>query len=92
MLMNSKFIHEEAAFFAARLRQEAAADVRAQVALAWKLAFATEPAAQDIERGVTFVNQQTELFKTQKVAEPAAQALGNFCQALLSSNRFLYLD
>jgi mono/diheme cytochrome c family protein len=91
MLMNSKFIHEQAGFFAARVRREAP-DVRAQVARAWKLAYATEPATADIERGATFVNQQTELFKTQKIAEPAAQALANYCQALLSSNRFLYLD
>ncbi len=91
MLMNSKFIHEQAGFFAARVRQEAG-DIRAQVARAWKLAFAAEPAALDIERGVAFVNQQTELFKAQKTAEPASQALANYCQALLSSNRFLYVD
>jgi len=92
MLMNSKFIHEQAGFFAARLRQDGVADVRAQVARAWRLTFAAEPAAQDIERGVTFVNEQTALFKAQKVVEPAAQALANYCQALLSSNRLLYLD
>jgi hypothetical protein len=91
LLMNSKFIHEQAGFFAARVRHEAP-DVRTQVARAWKLAYATEPATADIERGVTFVTQQAELFKTQKVAEPAAQALANYCQALLSSNRFLYVD
>ena len=91
MLMNSKFIHEQARFFAARVRQDGG-DVRAHVTRAWILAFASEPAAQDIERGVVFVNQQTDQFTAQKTPEPAAQALANYCQALLSSNRFLYVD
>ncbi|HZZ78235.1 MAG TPA: PSD1 and planctomycete cytochrome C domain-containing protein, partial [Gemmataceae bacterium] len=42
MLMNSRFVHEYAEDFARRIRKEAGADVRAQIALAWRLCFAEE--------------------------------------------------
>jgi hypothetical protein len=92
MLMNSKFIHEQADAFAGRVRRETGGDIQAQVARAWQVAFAAAPAAVDVERGVLFVTQQTELYRTQKAADPDSLALTNYCQALLSSNRFLYVD
>ena len=93
MLMNSKFIHEQAEYFAARLRGETG-DLRAQITKAWKLAYAAEPSAVDVEQGARFVALQMEYFKSQaaKTPDPAALALTNYCQALLSSNRFLYVD
>jgi mono/diheme cytochrome c family protein len=96
MLMNSRFIHEQAAFLAERVRKEAGADVRAQVALAWRLAYASEPSAKEIDQAATFVQRQTELLKGMKATPgappPDVQALTNFAQALLSANRFLYVD
>jgi mono/diheme cytochrome c family protein len=96
MLLNSRFIHEQAGYLAERVRKEAGADVRAQVVLAWKLAYAAEPSAREVEQAVAFVQKQTELFKNAKAApgqpEPGVQALTNLGQALLSANRFLYVD
>jgi hypothetical protein len=87
MLMNSRFIHEQAEFFAARVQKEAGKDLRAQVALAWRLAYAQEPAAKDIDDAAAFLKEQAAQFRGQGL-----RALANFCQALLSSNRFLYID
>jgi len=96
MLLNSRFIHEQAAFLGERLRREAADDLRAQVFLAWKLAYAAEPSAGEIQQALAFVQKQTEIFRNQKPRpnqpEPAVQAMMNLCQALLSANRFLYVD
>src|ERR1019366_8094250 len=96
MLLNSRFIHEQAGYLAERVRKEAGADVRAQVALAWKLAYAAEPSAREVEQAVAFVQKQTELFKNANATpgqlEPGLQALTNLGQALLSANRFLYVD
>ena len=96
MLLNSRFIHEQAGYLAERVRKEAGADVRGQVALAWKLAYAAEPSARELDQAVAFVQKQTELFKnakaTPKQPEPSLQALTNLGQALLSANRFLYID
>ncbi len=69
------------------------ADVRGQVVLAWKLAYAAEPSAREVEQAVAFVQKQTELFKNAQATpgqpEPGVQALTNLGQALLSANRFL---
>jgi hypothetical protein len=96
LLMNSKFIQEQATFLAERVGKEVGADVRAQAARAWRLAFAAEPSPADLDDAATFINQQAEQFKTAKRAAndpaPATQALASFCQALLSANRFLYVD
>ena len=45
MLMNSEFILQQAGYFAARIRKEAAGDPTRQVQTAWQLAFARAPEA-----------------------------------------------
>jgi cytochrome c553 len=95
LMMNSNFVIEEADAFAERLRKEAGADPQAQVQLAWRLAFAREPAPRDVEDAVAFLAMQAENLseKAAKAKKDARQlALANWCQALLSANRFLYVD
>ena len=96
LLMNNRQVLEQATFFAQRVRREAGADAKAQVALAWRLAYAAEPTAEDIEAATSFLARQTAHFAGQKRGpadpEPALRALASFCQALLGSNRFLYVD
>jgi hypothetical protein len=96
LLMNGKQVLEQAAFFAERVRREAGADQQSQVALAWRLSYAAEPTPQEIDGALSFLARQTAHFAAQKRAptdpEPAVQALASFCQALLGSNRFLYVD
>jgi mono/diheme cytochrome c family protein len=81
LLMNGKQVLEQAQFFAQRVRAEAGAEAKDQVALAWRLAYAAEPTAEELAAATAYLARQ-----------PAAHALANFCQALLGSNRFLYLD
>ncbi len=92
-LMNSRLILTQAEAFAERVRKEAGDDPRAQVALAWRLAFAAEPAEKDITEALTFLADQTALFEGKPgTAKPRTAALASFCQALLGANAFLYVD
>src|SRR5262249_3932602 len=97
MLMNSDFALEQAGRFAARLRQESGTDPRDQVALAWQLAFARPATEQEVKQSLDFLARQTDTLKKRTPqpaarADPAAQALTSFCQVLLGSNEFLYVD
>jgi hypothetical protein len=93
MLMNNEFVLEQAEAFAARLLHEAGADSKTQVTRAWRLIFAAEPTAQELSDALAFLARQ-ESFRSATAKQPDArqQALATFCQALLSSNRFLYID
>lgn len=91
LLMNSKMIHDYASYFAQRLQKEATG-LEKQVQRGWLLAYGQEPSLSDVENALRFIDAQTEHYRNQKVAEPAEKALANFCQALLSSNMFLYVD
>jgi hypothetical protein len=134
ILMNSEFLLEQAQQFAARLVREAS-NPTARVDLAWKLAFARPPRADERQAALEFLNQQAAVLTpatklvaatpaTAKAAagkpvsgksvsgkpvvaakavslvkpsgsptvDPAERALANLCQALLSSNEFLYVD
>jgi len=94
--MNSAAIVEFSDFFAERLLQEAPAGLPQQIEHAWRLAYAAEPSESEQAKAVAFVTGQQELMKKQQSewdeARVTREALSVFCQALLSSNRFLYIE
>jgi hypothetical protein len=104
MLMNSEFIITQAGYFAERVRREAGSDPRAQAACAWRLAFGREPTGPEIREALAFLAEQTANFRGKAAAgptdgkkpvarpDPALQAMASFCQVLISSNQFLYVD
>jgi mono/diheme cytochrome c family protein len=97
MFMNSEFIVTQAGYFAERVRREAGMDRRAQVTRAWTLAFGSEAGDADVKDAQAFLTEQeTHLRKKNGPAtgkpDPRQQALASFCQTLLSSNQFLYVD
>ena len=40
----------------------------------------------------TFIRNQLPILMEQETKQPVLQAMTNFCQALISSNEFLYSD
>ncbi|MFN3652711.1 MAG: PSD1 and planctomycete cytochrome C domain-containing protein [Armatimonadota bacterium] len=98
MLMNSDFTLAQAKHFAQRLRKEAPEGPERQVALAWSLAFCRPVTAEETAASVAYLQRQQELHKAapggEKLMPEQIQlsALTNFCQQLLSSNEFLYVD
>lgn len=86
MMMNNPFVIQQAEALASRIRSTAGTDLRAQVVLAWRTLFALVPTESEVQAGVEFLTPADES------SEAATAALNHFCQALLSSNAFLYVD
>jgi mono/diheme cytochrome c family protein len=97
MLMNSDFALSQAGRFAKRLRQDAGADTRRQVARAFEIAFARRATKAEIDESAAFIDRQAKELNQHPAPAPSAppkdlQPLTDFCQALISSNEFLYSD
>ena len=56
--------------------------------------FAVGPTEDEIRECVTFLNTQAEEFReaSKSESQAAQRAIASLCQALLASNRFLYVD
>jgi hypothetical protein len=63
----------------------------ALVARAWEKAYQRTPSPEELRLGTRFVVEQTRLL-TGQTSDPELAALVNFCQQLLASNEFLYVD
>ena len=87
-LMNSEFMNDQAKLFAERLRREAGTEINDQVHLAYRLALARAPDADELQQAVQFIQQR------QGSADPdaAGQALPAFCLVMYNLNEFYYLD
>jgi mono/diheme cytochrome c family protein len=103
MLMNSEFALSQANRFAMRLQRDTGTDPRLQVARAFEIAFARPATQAEVAESVAFLERQAKELKVPPAAagtpkhhpapaEPALQPLTDFCQALISSNEFLYSD
>ena len=106
MLMNGEFTLAQAKFFAERVAKEAGDSTdESKVARAWQLAFSRRPSANEMTDALAFLGKQRAHFtahapKEAKIAkgkEPPPSnadehALTGLCQALLTANRFLYVE
>ncbi|MBN8628350.1 MAG: DUF1549 domain-containing protein [Planctomycetes bacterium] len=92
LLMNSEFIVTQATEFAKRLRAAAPDDLASQVRSGAALAFGVRPSEADVSEAIEFVKAQTAALESVAKAAAAEQALACYCQALLSANKFLYVD
>jgi hypothetical protein len=99
LMMNNDLVIREAERFAERVRNAAGNEPSAQATIAWTLALNRPPTPEQLSDAVRFLSEQTREIAAripadQKSKEPPAeqQALASFCQALLSSNAFLYVD
>ena len=94
--MNSQFVLSSSSNFARRLREEVPHDLKGQVTQAWQIAFGTKPAETDVSQAVEFITRQQQVFRSASPPlseeEAAQKSLASFCQALISSNRFLYVE
>lgn len=106
-MLNDSFIAEQSKYFADRLFAECPGDARAQVMRAWRLAYGVGPRSEELTRSLIYLAEETEAIRAQitshpkkpekkgeKATEPEPQklALASFCQALISANRFLYVE
>jgi hypothetical protein len=102
MLMNDDFVLNTSRTLAARLREEAPGDARAQIARAWRILFSRLPSENDVLRSLAYLAEQTENLRSNDrgiprakdapLPDPQLDALASYCQILYSSNRFLYVE
>lgn len=91
--MNDPFVHEQSVGFARRLLDGGATDDE-RLRLAYRMALAREPGAEELASGLAFlVRYRRALESTEPSAE--ARAIGGwsaFARTVFASNEFLYLD
>ena len=106
MMLNDTFVVAQAQQFAERLGREEPGGLRAQIRRAWRLVFHCDPTESELRETLIYLAEQGENIRARKVAlaetkkseKPAQQtdtqtlAMASLCQALLSQNRFLYVD
>ena len=100
LLMNNEFVLAQSHLLAERVIAEAGEDADARVCLAWKLTLAAEPADWQVHSALAFLTaQEAEFAATTPKEQPKpplpesnVRALAALCQALFSSNAFLYVD
>lgn len=103
-MLNDTFVLETSQAITTRLREEHAGDLRAQLTRVWLLLTSHEPTADDLNEGLGFVAEQAESLRQKHAAEAKptaddaappdsqAEAVASYCQVLLSSSRFLYVE
>ena len=87
LMINSKDSLAHAAEFARRVQSEAGTEREAQIIVAHRLAFGREPNATELSAATEFLNRQAA-----RNAAAASSTLTDYCQVLLNSNEFLYVD
>jgi hypothetical protein len=76
-LLNSEFVLQQTGFFAERLQREAGKSPKAQVRLAFELAYNRAPDSKEMTAALGFVEQH---------------GLKLFCRAIFNSNEFIFVD
>lgn len=71
---------------------EVKSSVAEQVAFGWQLAYGRKPTREDVTLSLEFISAQLEILLREGNESPFEQAMTNYCQALLTSNQFLYLE
>jgi hypothetical protein len=99
LLMNSAFAIVQSQALAERAIAAAGDDPAARVRLAWQFALSHEPSEAQLAAALEFLAAQEQEFANQPppadkkpAADPSVRALAALCQALFSSNAFLYVD
>ncbi len=88
--LNSEFALARAADFVRRLEREAPPDPRHRARLAFELATGHAPSDVELRVSLSFLEEQTRSYEPAESASPRAWT--DFCQMLLSSNAFLYVE
>jgi hypothetical protein len=92
MLMNNSFVINESRSMAGQLQRLAKGRLDTQLGLARETALGQAPGPGELAQSAAFIEKQAALFAAQKEKQPDLAALANYCQALLSSNAFIYVD
>jgi cytochrome c553 len=92
-LLNSPFVHEQAAEFARRLIVREP-DTRARIRLAYLMAYARPPSPADADRASVFLARYEQALADEGVSPDrrALESWSGLARTLLASNEFLFVD
>jgi len=85
-MFNSPFVVEQAGKFARKILTEVPEDDKARVKHAYHSALNRDPDPEELYRAIELVNT------TQREVDSKVEAWASFCQALLVTNEFRYID
>ena len=106
-LMNNDFVLNQSAILAERIARESGSDPATRARNAWKIVLNKDPSSEELQSSIHFLAGQSKALSesatdTPKMPaairpilipkDPADRALATLCQALMSSNAFLYID
>jgi hypothetical protein len=89
-LLNSDFIRERSGGLARRVLTAAGDDLDLFIAHAFRIACGRAPQARELEASKRFIDAQRAIYGADPSSLPLAR--NDFCQMLLASNAFLYVD
>ena len=92
IFMNNQFVIGQSRVMAERLRKLATDDLDGQLTAGWEHALGHKPTGAELSRSREFVHKQTTLFKDREDKQSELTALASYCQALMSANRFVYVN
>jgi hypothetical protein len=86
-MLNSEFLNDQAAVFAANIREAAGEATEEQIRTALSRVTQRMPTKEEIDRGIGFVDRLQE-----KYGMDADLAMQKFCLMAMNMNEFLYID
>ncbi len=94
LMMNDPFVLKQVEVLAERIRDLAGDDPAGQLQQAWQLVLGRMPSDREEQAALVFLEEQTASLRlaTPDHASPEQVALAHLCQALVSSNGFLYVE
>jgi hypothetical protein len=92
-MLNSEFVHEQAALFADRVTREASQEAD-RIALAYRLAFGRSPATDELQEARDYLRQVSQRLAETSLPDNqrTRAAWASFVRVLLSGNAFLFVD
>ncbi|HXT57258.1 MAG TPA: DUF1553 domain-containing protein, partial [Pirellulales bacterium] len=92
LLLNNPLVRESARAFAARLGAGASADEGAAIRRGYLTALGRPPSEAELADAAEFLRQQTAAYAADGKPDARALALADFCQVLIGSNEFVYVE
>jgi Protein of unknown function (DUF1553)/Protein of unknown function (DUF1549)/Planctomycete cytochrome C len=89
-LLNSDFSRKRAMAFAHRLDREAGSDLDKRIKWAFRLAYGRMPESKESDSTKRFLTAQQQVYSKEKDGDKRAWV--DFCQMLLASNSFMYVE
>ena len=93
-LMNSEFLLAEAGRMASRVTEFNREEIRSQIKYAFSIVYSREAGDSELTNSLAFLDEQRRGYESMGIATDKARqaSLADFCQMLLASNEFLYVE